>query len=85
MDKNNDQKHNLRDDINGIFKIYDEAKNRILLCLESSVPPWQFKILRKVVLDELGNSGAQGRVRVLLLKENGQASSETGKGGGVYE
>lgn len=49
-----------------IFKIYDEAKNRILLYVEASVSPEQFKALRKLILDELGLSGAEGKVKKLI-------------------
>lgn len=49
-----------------IFKIYDESKNRILLYIEASVSPEQFRALRKLILDELGLSGAQGKVKKLL-------------------
>ncbi len=66
-------------EINEIFTIYDEAKNKILLYIESSVPPHQFKALRKLVLDELGKSGAEGKVRE-LLERNGQAGNEKCKG-----
>jgi len=51
-----------------IFKIYSESKNRILLFVEASVPPEQFRALRKLILDELGRSGAEGKVRELLNK-----------------
>jgi len=49
-----------------IFKIYDEAKNRILLYVEAAVSAERFKALRKLILDELGLSGAEGKVRKLL-------------------
>ena len=62
-----------------IFNIYDEAKNRILLYVESSVPPDQFRALRKLILDELGKSGAEGKVR-RLLERDGQAGTESCKG-----
>lgn len=52
-----------------ILRIYDQAKNRILLYVQASVPPEQFKALRKLILDELGLSGAEGKVRDLLDKE----------------
>ena len=52
-----------------VFKIYDESKNRILLFVEASVPPEQFRALRKLILDELGLSGAEGKVKKLLEKE----------------
>ncbi len=61
-----------------IFDIYDEAKNKILLYVESSVPPDQFKALRKLILDELGKSGAEGKIRK-LLDRNGQAGTESCK------
>jgi len=49
-----------------VFKIYDESTNRILLFVESAVTPEQFRALRKLILDELGLSGARGKVRKLL-------------------
>lgn len=52
-----------------IFRIYNEAKNRILLYVEASVPPEQFRALRKLILDELGLSGAEGKVRELLNQQ----------------
>lgn len=55
-----------------IFKIYSEAKNRILLYVEASVPPEQFRALRKLILDELGLSGAKGKVRDILNKRAGK-------------
>lgn len=62
-----------------IFKIYNEAKNKILLYVESAVSPNQFRVLRKLILDELGKQGAEGKVRT-LLERNGQAGNEFGKG-----
>ena len=53
-----------------IFKIYDGAKNRILLFVQSSVSQEQFKALRKLILDELGMSGAEGKVRDLFKEES---------------
>ena len=64
-----------------VFKIYDESKNRILLFVEAAVPPEQFRALRKLILDELGLSGAEGKVKK-LLERNGQARAELRKGGG---
>lgn len=49
-----------------IFKIYDEAKNRILLYVQASVSSEQFKALRKLILDELGLSGTEGKVKKLI-------------------
>ena len=57
--------HELFEDV---FKIYDESKNRILLFVEAAVPPEQFRALRKLILDELGLSGAEGKVKKLLEK-----------------
>ncbi|MBP9855062.1 MAG: hypothetical protein KBD53_09370 [Candidatus Omnitrophica bacterium] len=65
-----------------MFEIYDESKNKILLYVESSVSPHQFRALRKLILDELGKSGAEGKVRQ-LLERHGPAGTETRKGGGV--
>ena len=64
-----------------VFKIYDESKNRILLFVEASVPPDQFRALRKLILDELGLSGAEGKVKKLYERQ-GQARAELRKGGG---
>ncbi len=55
--------------VENIFKIYDEAKNRILLYVEASVSEGQFKALRKLILDELGLSGAEGKVKRFLEKD----------------
>ena len=52
-----------------IFKIYNESKNKILLYIQASVTPEQFQALRKLVLDELGMSGAEGKVRKLFGEE----------------
>jgi len=52
-----------------IFKIYNESKNKILLYIQASVTPEQFQALRKLILDELGMSGAEGKVRKLLEQE----------------
>lgn len=52
-----------------IFKIYNESKNRILLYVEASVTPEQYRALRKLILDELGLSGAEGKVKELLNQE----------------
>ena len=50
-----------------IFKIYDEAKNKILLCIRSAIQnDEQYKAIRKLVLDELGLSGAEGKIKHLL-------------------
>ena len=58
------------DDIEQIFKIYDEAKNRILLYVRASVPSNEcYEALRKLILDELGMSGAEGKVKRILEKE----------------
>jgi hypothetical protein len=59
-------------------------QKKILLYVESSVSPCQFRALRKLILDELGKSGAEGKVRD-FLERNGQASIESSKGGGEYE
>lgn len=57
-------------DIEQIFKIYDEAKNRILLYVRVSVSSNEcYEALRKLILDELGMSGAEGRVKKILDKE----------------
>ena len=57
-------------EMKALFEIYNEAKNRILLYVEASVHPEQFKALRKLILDELGRSGAEGKVRNLLSEKD---------------
>lgn len=53
-----------------IFQIYDEAKNKILLYVQASVSSeQQFQALRKLILDELGISGTQGKVKKLLERQ----------------
>lgn len=57
-------------DIEQIFKIYDEAKNHILLYIRASVSSNEcYEALRKLILDELGMSGAEGKVKKILEKE----------------
>lgn len=67
------------EDLDQMLGIYNTAKNRILLYLEAAVPPEQFKALRRLILDELGRSGAEGKVRA-LMERNGQARAENAKG-----
>lgn len=68
-----------------IFRIYDEAKNKILLYVRSAVSSNErYEALRKLILDELGKSGAEGKIQK-LLERNGQAGTETCKGGGGDE
>ena len=56
--------------IQEIFEIYNEAKNKILLYVRSAVPSNEsFEALRKLILDELGKSGAEGKVRRLIEKD----------------
>lgn len=56
--------------IQAIFEIYNEAKNKILLYVRSAVPSNEsFEALRKLILDELGKSGAEGKVRRLIEKD----------------
>jgi hypothetical protein len=72
-------------DLDNIFRIYDEAKNKILLYVRSAVSSNEcFDALRKLILDELGKSGAEGKVRK-LLERDGQAGTESSKGGGGDE
>ena len=55
--------------IQEIFETYSEAKNRILLYVRSAVPSNEsFEALRKLILDELGRSGAEGKVQRLFEK-----------------
>lgn len=71
--------------VNEIFEIYNESKNKILLYVESSVSKDQFKALRKLILDELGRNGAEGRIRELVERYGQAQNSEFRKGGGVHE
>jgi len=79
-----------RDDLEQVLTIYNGAKNRILLYIEAAVPPKQFHALRRLVLDELGRDGTEGKVRELTERNgpaglpSGQAGSEFSKGGGGY-
>jgi len=65
----------MNDNKEQIFKIYNESKNKILLYIQASVTPEQFQALRKLILDELGMSGAEGKVRKLLEKERAGSKS----------
>ena len=52
------------EEIKQLSEIYNKSKNRILLYLEASVSPEQFKALRRLILDELGRSGAEGKIQL---------------------
>ncbi len=58
----------LRDILNG-------AKKRILLYAQASLSPSQFQAYRKLVLDEMGMSGIEGKARKIFerLAKRGQA------------
>ena len=68
------------DELQIMLRIYNESKNRILLYLEAVVHPDQFRALRKLILDELGRSGAEGRITKLL--GDGKGREDTSKKGG---
>ena len=64
-------------ELNKIFEIYSEAKNRILLYVRSSIQnDDQFRAVRKLILDEMGRSGAEGKIKELIKNKNGQAGDE---------
>lgn len=64
-------------ELNKIFEIYNEAKNKILLYVRSSIQnDDQFKAIRKLILDEMGRSGAEGKIKELAKDRYGQAGNE---------
>ena len=59
------------------LKIHSEAKNKILLYVRSSIQnDDQFRAVRKLILDEMGRSGAEGKIKELIKNKNGQAGDE---------
>ncbi len=64
-------------ELNKIFEIYSEAKNKILLYVRSSIQnDDQFRAIRKLILDEMGRSGAEGKIKELIKNQKGQAGDE---------
>ena len=61
-----------------IVELINPRKNRLLLCAEAALPERQFIAFRKLLLDELGNSGLIGDLEELLSK--GRDEGNTGKG-----
>jgi len=48
--------------LNEIIDILNEGRKRILLYAQASLPQSQFEAFRKLVLDEMGKSGIEGKV-----------------------
>ena len=45
----------------------------VLLYAEAALPKSQFDAFRKLVLNEFGRTGAEGKIRKLFMERNGQA------------
>jgi len=58
-----------------IGKVLSEAANKILLIVEASMPSEQFRAARKLILDELGHSGAKGKVHKIVEELQGAGKS----------
>ena len=54
-----------------ILEIYNEVRKRVLLYGQTSLTESQFEAFRKLVMDEFGKSGAEGRME-RLFKQQGQ-------------
>jgi len=48
--------------LNEIIDILNEGRKRILLYAQASLPQSQLEAFRKLVLDEMGKSGIEGKV-----------------------
>jgi hypothetical protein len=55
-----------------VLAAIDRKKARILLFAESSLPATQYQAFRKLVLDELGNSGLVGDLKRLYTESKGR-------------
>jgi len=53
-----------------IIRSVNRARHRILLFGESSLSRDQFRAFRKLVLDEFGRYGIEGRLRSLFKKDS---------------
>lgn len=65
--------------LNAVMDTIKPRINRLLLYAESSLPEHQFKAFRKLVLDELGNSGLNKDLERLFDKEAPQDRQESGR------
>jgi hypothetical protein len=68
-----------------ILRIYSNAQNRILLYAQACLPQSQFQAFRKLILDELGLSGAEGKVRKVFEQGKGRHEIEKAKEDGEHE
>ena len=66
-----------------IAELLNPRKNRLLLYAEAALPEKQFAAFRKLLLDELGNSGLIGDLEELLGKVQ-DAKSRQGTGRNTY-
>ena len=68
--------------VEAIREVLNTRKRRLLLFAEAALPPGQFQAFRKLVLDELGNSGLeQDLVRVVAeLRQR----ERQGTGGNIH-
>lgn len=55
-----------------VLAAIDRKKARILLFAESSLPASQYQAFRKLVLDELGNSGLVSDLKRLYTESKGR-------------
>ncbi len=65
----------LTETLDELKEVLNGAKNRILLYAQASLSPTQFQAFRKLVLDEMGMSGIEGKARKIFerLGKKGQA------------
>ena len=55
-----------------VIRAIKKSQNRILLYAEAALPESQFLAFRKLVLDELGKSGAEGKINNLFRNGKGR-------------
>ena len=66
-----------------VLDIYGAVCNRVLRIAEASLPATQFKAVRRLVLDEFGEQGAQKQVKQLFRLDTGRGQEWQGAGQGM--
>lgn len=66
--------------VNEIMSLVNKRKQRSLDLAQLAMQPAQYEIYRKLFLDEFGDKGLEGELKVLLRKGNAQDMDRSGYG-----
>lgn len=69
---------NIEELMKEVVSTYNDVRKRVLLYAQSSLPQSQFEAFRKLILDEFGRNGAEGKVEKMFqdfMERNGQGGN----------